>query len=106
MNSDKDINALCMFFSSRLRAERIRLNRSQLEMSKLCGIPLRTYKRLELSGKGTIENFIRTLVATDRVLALDLLFPDPPVKRINSMDRIAELAKAVKEKNEVLTLES
>lgn len=99
MKRDQVIIELCTFVSDRLRAERIRLQYTQQEMSNICGIPLRTYKRLELSGNGTIENLIRTLVATDRVKALDLLFPIQQVTRINYLDRMDDLARAVKEKN-------
>lgn len=99
MKEDQNILALCEFISDRLRAERIRLKHSQQEMSKLCGIPLRTYKRLELSGKGTIENLVRALVATNRVKALDLLFPIQQITRTNYIDRMEDLAKTVIERS-------
>lgn len=86
---------LCKFVSSRLRAERVRYKYSQKEMATLCNMSLRTYKRLELTGKGTIESLIRTLIVLNRVKSLNLLFSPPPTKRSSFIDRIEDLAKTI-----------
>lgn len=72
--SDEDI---CLEIGKRLRAERLRKGLSQAAMSKLSGIPLRTYKRLETSGSGSIGTFVAAIRATGRLIGLQLLLPQP-----------------------------
>ena len=77
---------ICREIGVRLRAERIRRDLTQAEMSDLSGIPLRTYKRLEANGAGSIETFIAALRAFDRLIGLQLLLPQPTlVERRNPL---------------------
>lgn len=59
----------------RLRAERIRQNRSQLEFSVAAGIPLRTYQRFERDGSGTVETLVAALRACNRLRGLQVALP-------------------------------
>ena len=72
--SDEDV---CLEIGKRLRAERLRRGLSQAAMSELSGIPLRTYKRLEASGAGSIGTFVAAIRATGRLLGLQLFLPQP-----------------------------
>lgn len=86
--SDGDI---CNEIGKRIRAERLRKGLTQAEMSELSGIPLRTYKRLEADGSGSIATFVAAIRATGRLLGLQLLLPQPelPERR----DLLAEMSK-------------
>lgn len=66
-------------------------------MAKKSGIALRTYKRIELSGTGSIQNLIVILRTLERIMALKLLLPAPETnKRISLIDRIQKIAEAGK----------
>ncbi|WP_186079825.1 helix-turn-helix domain-containing protein [Burkholderia gladioli] len=62
---------------NRLRAERIRQNKSQAEFAAAAGIPLRTYQRFERDGSGAIETFVAALRACQRLRALQVALPQP-----------------------------
>ncbi|MBK3812780.1 MULTISPECIES: helix-turn-helix domain-containing protein [Paraburkholderia] len=61
----------------RVRAERIRQNKSQLEFSAAAGIPLRTYQRFERDGSGTVETLVAVLRACNRLRGLQVALPQP-----------------------------
>uniref|UniRef100_UPI003F4FE012 helix-turn-helix domain-containing protein n=1 Tax=Caballeronia sp. LjRoot34 TaxID=3342325 RepID=UPI003F4FE012 len=61
----------------RIRAERIRQSKSQLEFSAVIGIPLRTYQRFERDGSGTIETLVAALRACNRLRGLQVALPQP-----------------------------
>lgn len=61
----------------RVRAERIRQNKSQLEFAGAAGIPLRTYQRFERDGSGTIETLVAALRACQRLRGLQVALPQP-----------------------------
>ncbi|WP_322046641.1 helix-turn-helix transcriptional regulator [Paraburkholderia sp. J67] len=61
----------------RLRAERIRQNKSQAEFAAAADIPLRTYQRFERDGSGTIETLVAALRACQRLRGLQVALPQP-----------------------------
>ena len=70
--TNKDV---CEFVAARIRYERNRRGYTQKSFALKVGIPLRTYKRFELSGKGTISTFIEILRALERLVLLEFLLP-------------------------------
>jgi len=65
----------------RIRLERRRLGLSQAKFASLCGIPLRTYKRLELGGCDSIEALVKVAQGFGRGAGLNMLFPPQPIQR-------------------------
>lgn len=63
------------FIAAKIRAERLRQGFSQQSFALQVGISLRTYKRIELSGEGSIHNLILILRALGRIRAIEVLFP-------------------------------
>jgi len=66
---------VCIFLASRIRHERLRQGFSQSVMAAQTGIPVRTYKRIELTGTGSITNLISILRTLERIRAIEVLFP-------------------------------
>ncbi|GIZ51886.1 hypothetical protein NCCP691_19000 [Noviherbaspirillum aridicola] len=92
--SDEEV---CQEIGRRLRAERLRRQLTQSEMSELAGIPLRTYKRLEADGSGSIATFVAAVRAAGRLLGLQLLLPQPELpERRNPLTDIAKRRTARK----------
>lgn len=65
--------------ADRIRFERRRLGRTQEEFADWCGIPLRTYKRVELGKCDSLEAFLRIVICFERSSGLELLFPPKPI---------------------------
>ena len=63
---------ICLEIAKRLRVEHLRKDLSQIAMSKLSGIPLRTYKRLEANGTGSIMTLVAAMRAYDRLRGFHL----------------------------------
>lgn len=61
--------------ADRVRLERRRAGLTQKAFAEQCGIPLRTFKRFELGECDSLEAFLRIVVAFERAVALELLFP-------------------------------
>lgn len=99
-----DLNSItndkvCSFLASQIRAERLRLGYSQAMMAEKSGIPLRTYKRIESNGMGSIQNFIIILRTFERIMALKLLFPVPNIKpRTTIITRVQKMAENSRQK--------
>jgi transcriptional regulator with XRE-family HTH domain len=75
--------AVCRILASKVRAARVAAGETQAQFAERAGIPLRTYKRFELSGAATLENFIQVLRTLGRTRYLAQLFasalpPRPP----------------------------
>jgi len=88
---------ICSFLASRIRAERLRLGYSQAGMAEKSGIALRTYKRIELSGTGSIRNLIVILRTLERIMAIKLLFPlSETTPRPTIFERVQKIADAAK----------
>ena len=73
------VTDICKEIGQRIRAERIRRELSQLEMAALSNLTLRTYRRLEAEGVGTIRVLVAALRAYDRIKHLAMLLPLPQV---------------------------
>lgn len=65
----------------RIRLERRRLGLSQAKFAGICGIPLRTYKRLELGGCDSIEVLVKVAQGFGRAAGFNMLFPPQPIQR-------------------------
>lgn len=59
----------------RVRLERKKLGYTQAEFAQRCGIALRTFKRFELGGAGSVDLLIRVTQAFGRGAGFDMLFP-------------------------------
>ena len=82
-----------IFLAARIRSERLRQGYSQATLAKLSNIPLRTYKRIELSGQGSIYNLILILRVLGRIRVIEALFPTPTSKsHQNVVDRVKAIA--------------
>lgn len=68
---------LCSMVGIRLKYERLRSGLSQAAMARKAGLSLTTFRRLERTGQGSIENLMALLLATGRQAAAALLFPEP-----------------------------
>jgi transcriptional regulator with XRE-family HTH domain len=67
---------------------------SQQVFAMKCGIPLRTYKRLEQGQCDSLQVFLQVVIAFDRTIALELLFP-PQQMPETALDRIRRRANEV-----------
>lgn len=65
------------YLAMRVRAERYRSGLSQSAFAAKASIPLRTYKRFELSGAGSIETLVRIFIAMEHARGFFTLFPAP-----------------------------
>ena len=68
-----------------VRDRRIAQGLSQLEISERSGVPLRTWKRLEGQGEGSLRHLIQAAIALRCEDNLALLFPAPAAA---SMDEL------------------
>jgi len=92
---------ICMFIASRIRSARLDLGFSQPEMALKADIPLRTYKRFELSGKGTMVNLILVLRVLGKLRALEAIFPAPHKKlHVDIVERVRLIAVAAQRKRQ------
>jgi len=81
----------------RVRRERRRNGYSQAGFATKAGIALRTYKRFELSGVGSIETLTRILIALDHARGFFTLFPHPmPSHQVSLVERISAMSKSAK----------
>ncbi len=84
------------FLASRIRSERLRQGYTQEVMAKKSRIALRTYKRIELYGTGSIQNLIIILRTFERIRAVELLLPSPAIKpRFTIIERAKKIADVV-----------
>lgn len=70
-----DVHRLRQLIADRVRLERRRRRLTQKEFASFCGVALRTYKRFESGTCDSLEAFLSIVVAFERVVALELLFP-------------------------------
>lgn len=85
-----------MFLAARIRADRLRQGYSQASLAKEAGIPVRTYKRIELTGDGSIENLILILRTLGRIRAVEVMFPSPSNKtHVSVVERMKLLAMTI-----------
>ncbi|WP_459721364.1 helix-turn-helix domain-containing protein [Sideroxyarcus sp. TK5] len=92
-------DAVCKFLASQIRAARLQRKFSQSDMAAKTGIALRTYKRIELGGNGSIVNLIVILRTLDRLAAIKLLLPSSHLQqRVSIVERITQVAIAAKKR--------
>jgi transcriptional regulator with XRE-family HTH domain len=70
-----DSGEVLSLLRDRVRFERKKLGYTQAQFAEECGIPLRTFKRFELGGAGSIDILIRVAQAFGRGAGFDMLFP-------------------------------
>lgn len=58
---------------------------SQNEFAKQANVPLRTYKRFEAHGNGSLNTFVRVMMALDRTKYFFMLFPQEPTSKKKSV---------------------
>lgn len=77
------------YLAMRVRGERVRNGFSQSAFAEKAGVALRTYKRFELSGVGSIETLARILMALGHARGFYTLFPHPkPAVQLTLVERI------------------
>jgi DNA-binding transcriptional regulator YiaG len=67
----------CKYLADKVRRMRRQAKQSQQVFAQRAQIPLRTYKRFEAHGRGSLQTFIQVLRATERAQYLFMLFPSP-----------------------------
>jgi transcriptional regulator with XRE-family HTH domain len=72
---------VCEYLAAKIRRERRSRKESQEVFAERIGVPLRTYKRFEAHGKGTLETFVRALKGIARTHYMFMLFPQAAPKR-------------------------
>lgn len=86
---------VCSFLASQIRNERRKKGYTQTIMAKKSGIALRTYKRIELTGTGSIKNLIVILRVLERIRAVEILFSPAATKsRPSLVDRVRMIAES------------
>ena len=73
--AESTVEELGRLLADRMRAERIRRNFTQAAIAKSAGLALRTYRRLEATGQGSIGNLLAVLKAMDRTPVVAMFFP-------------------------------
>ena len=66
---------VCRYLATKVRTMRRHARESQEQFALRAGVPLRTYKRFETHGRGSLETFIQVLRAVERMHYLFMLFP-------------------------------
>jgi transcriptional regulator with XRE-family HTH domain len=81
----KTVEELLQELGRAVRDQRIAQGLSQLEISERSGVPLRTWKRLEGKGEGSLRHLTQAAIALRCEDNLPLLFPVPSA---TSMDEL------------------
>jgi transcriptional regulator with XRE-family HTH domain len=68
-----------------VRDRRIAQGLSQVEMSERSGVPLRTWKRLEGQGQGSLRHLVQAAIAMRCEDNLALLFPAPAAASMDDL---------------------
>ena len=74
--ADSSPNDLCRLVAERMRAERLRQNLTQSSVAARARLALRTYRRLEATGQGSVQALMAVLKALGRQVAAVVLFPN------------------------------
>lgn len=83
---------VCHYLADRVRRMRRQSGESQATLAARADVPLRTYKRFETHGRGSLETFVRVLMAMERTRYFFQLFPQEvpqSVARVNVRSRPA-----------------
>jgi transcriptional regulator with XRE-family HTH domain len=82
------------YLAGRARGERVKNGYSQAAFAEKAGIALRTYKRFELGGVGSIETLVRIVIAMDHARGFLTLFPMPqPIAQMTLTERIRAISE-------------
>jgi transcriptional regulator with XRE-family HTH domain len=88
-------DGLARYIGTRAKQARRERQETQAAFAARAGIPLRTYKRLESQGQGSLETFLKVLIALERGHYLHVVFPAPAVDRVPIiLQSVAALAKS------------
>jgi len=68
-----------------LRAHRLAQNRTQMELASQSGVSVPTIKRLEATGRGSVENLLRLAWALRLETVFDGIIPAPAPARIEDV---------------------
>lgn len=93
------LTELQLHLATRIKKERISSNMTQRELSQKADIPLSTYRRFEQKGEGSLKDFIKILVALNRVNELDSFLTPleySPVKEYETLHKSKKEPKRVK----------
>ena len=93
------LSELQLHLANRIKQERISMQLTQKELALKADIPLSTYRRFEQKGEGSIKDFIKILVALNRVDELNsFLSPTnySPIEEYNSLNKSKKEKKRVK----------
>jgi len=94
-----NLSELQLHLANRIKKQRISSNFTQKELALKSDIPLSTYRRFEQKGEGSIKDFIKILVALNRVDELDsFLVPAEysPVKEYAALNKTKKEPQRVK----------
>jgi transcriptional regulator with XRE-family HTH domain len=83
---------ICLIIGLRLKTERLRKNLTQSEVALLSNTSLRTYKRFENTGQGSIETLVGILKTLGRLNILATVLPQseiPPLQTV--VDKLDQL---------------
>ena len=84
---------------ARLRALRLRQNRSQSDVAKAAGLGERTLQILE-EGKGKLENFVAVLRELQALDGLDAFLPEPQVSPLELAKRDGKIRRRASRKSQ------
>lgn len=76
-------------FGSRLRAHRLAQNLKQSELAARAGVPERTLRNFERSGRASFELFLRVAIALGLIESMSCLFELKP-KSIKAMEKASQ----------------
>ena len=94
-----NLTELQLHLANRIKKERISIKLTQKELALKADIPLSTYRRYEQKGEGSIKDFIKILVALNRVNELDsFLLPQEysPIREYEESNKSKKEPKRVK----------
>ncbi|TGV08793.1 hypothetical protein E4695_05795 [Alcaligenaceae bacterium 429] len=77
----------------RLRAERIRMGLTQADMADKALLPVRTYRRLETAGVGSVRVLLCALKACNRLKALQISLPQRELPKVRNALSIVEQSR-------------
>ncbi|AEA59789.1 helix-turn-helix domain-containing protein [Burkholderia gladioli] len=83
---------IAKYLATRVRGERVRAGFSQAAFAEKAGVALRTYKRFELHGVGSIETLARIFMAMGHARGFYTLFPQPkPTPQLTAVERVRSM---------------
>lgn len=90
-------DGLARYIGLRARQARRERQETQAAFAERAMVPLRTYKRFESQGQGSLETFLKVLVALERGHYLHVVFPAPVVStRPTILQQAAKIRRLMK----------